>query len=219
MSVIKAMNKKSSVCRYFLGLVMVLPLSVGHCAGTGQGQLDVSAEIAVGSCDVLLRTSDGGAASAKAEVSINAVDRINMQKGGMVSFGENYVDVSLKCAALGVNSNDGVPTITINGTPMASDPSIFARDSGSMDSRVGVVISTVPHAPYTAIPWNDSEYIKPKGQDKLTNFKGLDGSAVTRRYYVGLSCGSTPAECSQPNGGDLTTGDISVAMSLTFAYQ
>lgn len=217
MSVIKAMNKKSSVCRYFLGLVMVLPLSVGHCAGPGQ--LDVSAEIAVGSCDVLLRTSDGGPASDKAEVSINAVDRINMQKGGMVSFGENYVDVSLKCAAVGANANDGVPTITIDGIPMASNSSIFARDSGSMDSRVGVVISTVPHAPYTAIAWNDNEYIKPKGQDSLTDFKGLDGSAVTRRYYVGLSCGSTPTECNQPNGGDLTTGDISVTMSLTFAYQ
>ncbi|NTZ45475.1 hypothetical protein FCM30_06825 [Lelliottia aquatilis] len=212
MSVIEVMNKKSRIGRYLLGLMMVLPLSVGHSA-----PLEVTAEIVPGSCDALLKTSDapGKAASNMAEVSINAVDRIGMLNGG-VSFGDNYVEVSLKCDPVGTNSTIGVPSIMIDGTPLGTNPYIFSRVSGNMDSRVGVVMSTVKPSLYNTTAWNAGDYVKPKGEDRLTNKAGADGNTVKQLYYVGLSCGSSAAECQSPQ--PLTTGVIKVVMSFTFAY-
>lgn len=217
MSVIGLMNKKSRIFCYFLGLMMMVPLSVGHSASP---TLEVNAEIVPGSCDALLKTSDapGKAASNTAEVSINAVDRIGMLNGG-VSFGDNFVEVSLKCNSVGANSIDGVPTIMIDGTPLGSNTYIFSRVSGSMDSRVGVVMSTVkPPSLYTTIAWNNVDYVKPKGEDGLTDKAGVNGDTVKRLYYVGLSCGSSAAECKSSQGA-LTTGDIQVVMNFTFAYK
>jgi hypothetical protein len=220
MSVIEVMNKKSRICRYLLGLMMVLPLSVGYCATTSTNTLKVTAEVTTGSCDVLLKTSDapGNTASNTAEVSINAVDRIGMLNGG-VSFGDNYVEVSLKCDPVGTNSDTGVPTIMIDGTPLGTNAYIFSRVSGSMDPRVGVVMSTVkPPSLYTTIAWNNVDYVKPKGEDGLTDKAGVNGDTVKRLYYVGLSCGSSAAECKSSQGA-LTTGDIQVVMNFTFAYK
>lgn len=214
------MNKRSCVCRYFPGLLMLVHLSLAHSE-----TLPVNASVTGGSCNVLLTSSDNASSLKPApsvELSINAVDSVGIVHGG-VSFGDNAVSVSTSCT--GVNAEAGTPTISVDGTPIlgVGNDYIFRRtdnDGGTpMDTRLGIVISKKPPATYfdTQI-FNEQDYIKPGGV-LLKGSPGDFGGTFTQTYYFGISCGRNETECDFLNKSTLDAGKIRLELILTFDYK